>query len=1241
VEIYGDIKGLVELTPEIEQVFERLLAEEGDASFNVSEFEGKEKDVRAVVREIEAGKGGATINGIGIKEVKKMLKTLEARRPREPRTARQFIKAKGGIKITGKTARGETIDLTGGEVTKWDDAELINNKSGKAPAEMARLLAEAGYMTKADPATSAGTREDRASAARTIDEDSLFEIELESYALGDPETSARLERIENYDRNIEFAEKALGNRVERAQSIMKDIAGLEAAGYRVVGNADIEYVEGEVEKLGELTEREEKLQAEIEKLKKEGSEWKEAAERRLADKAEAVSEAVSETQEKADAEYSGALDIRIPLDSAAVAELSGTEIAEKDTPIETLRKKALDFFKKTFAGKTAKAPKIGEVNLYNTDAKKIIYDKSNRTKIEILPAVADIIEKGTMVGKPREITGRKDGIIKFYYIQAKVLLDGKPKFAQIDVGERADGKKLYYLSDITKTKSADGRVHINGSADNNIIAQKMGEINTQANRIKKNLIEEIEKRELENKEELLKELKEAKSAKEIFAAADNLIERLRQEYEKTPAGQAERRKLDAPATNWEVRKLELLKELNGFMQDLDQNTREAQALISRRNNARTGHGPSLSPEEKTRVAKAEDFLKENYTPRIMSILGRSLNNEEHLGPKDKNKIISHFASTITNFEKILDYNVDGFIRAAQQTQKRNYNRYIWRKLDALIGRKAFEKSGTVKKAKYAETAFEFLKKAKELWDLKPEMAAATMRARAEKAFAAMEKGEGSAVEDILLNEVLQFKVNGAENEPDSSRKLFDEVSALLKSGRASKVNENARKQLGREYLREAANQAIRRRKFAKGTKWLLTLADTNFKEFIKTALGTIEHDIPDAAGTIGTRKLDFSKEFDTLQGQLKTARYKYEKANALNEMFARILGLRGNNAVLNKIGELKKKIHKAENYMRVKNEMDGKEPAALLLKGKWLKETQPDIDELSKLDIMSIYLWNKQHYFVETKGWSEDLGLAARLDRQYGQAQLAEMFALLSKEEIELAETLGKFVRAQYAAENRVFRELHGFDLPQNEDYFPSVARRMDIGGDVDFMAEYAANTKNPAFVKERTISKRVAMKPTSALEIALSHTNRAAEYINEAQAFAEMKAVLKSDKIERAFEAAFGREDGADVYQKMLRVIDLQGPAKGKAKSKLDKATDFLFNGWIKSAMALKLTIGVKQFATSVSFAEKMPFEKWGQYFLEGLADARKTMDYMITVSPYIQTRFQTGGINEALARAWALLRL
>ena len=1460
---------LVEMSEAGRAVYDRMFELSGrdvEEHLKLYQDEVKTKKTRKAIKQLRE-EGRTDVEGLTLQDIEEYLSVLDMGAPPLPKATLRAYLRKYGANYAG----AGRVDAEA-----YKNARIPNRKDGIGD-DLARRLIDWGFLDG-----DINTYEDLNRLNQEAAE--MIERALNGEDVYRLEDLPAVEQFEAYMEAAKTAEDALGGKIEEYRRVKEIIKGLRLEGYRPVSAKDIDFVAAQIEELeaSAREETEEALNPKIEKARKEAEAWKNTADKRQEDLHKAKAAARAEFEEKlkafTESEMPDAENYKNPSKDCVLPPLNTADLKllnKKSKPV-VLKKNIIEKEKK-------RHPEI-PTEEYNEILAKALYGATAilQVKPKTKPNYFTFLredEKGQSA--VLEMAENKDNfeVVSFLKID-------RPRAELYKKNTRREGGEFL----ITERSEPQGAAHLSALAsDNKSITEKERKVNQRVRAVKKAVISEINKREIENKEALLKELKEAKEAKDILDAAGILLEKLEAEYAKTEEGKAERRKLDAPATDWGAKKAGVLKEINALMQSAEEKTRQAQAVLEEESRAKLGYRGPLTEEEKAAANRAKAFLKENFTPRLTAVLQKALSGEEHLSPADVNRMIAHTAGTVSHFKKSLNQQINGLMAWAEKTQKENYNRYIWRKIDTELKRKAFEKSGNVKKAKLSQRAFDFLQKAREYWGLKtPEFTLENLtkplraediteihnqvtgeaiplkinknlqsfapvelksnflpkvkngaegkrqildnifgenkelplkkdgktfvlsrssakkiyntalkhvmeyadgkkltgenryqlyhdaneqlvqalkifdtaqlilshkdvknvkdrvinrygnifkykgktfyamfvckedgkladlhlydlqteelikrtagissdinipsqqrpkdnikelvkfvkrkiakynknltasghqfdafgarlkpysleellvilNARQDKAMAAVQNGDIYPVEEALLNGVLEFLVNGKENNPADSQKLFEDVSVLLKAGRANKLREKLRKQLSCEYLREALNQALRNRKLPFGAKWFLNLPDTNYKQFLLNAFGVIEHEEVNENGELVKTKTNFADALDTLKGQRGTALYKYEKGQQLNDIFRTVLDLKSNGAVLNKIAELQKTVFTAENYMRALNEADGAEQARILQDGKWLAEQDIDQDDLNKLEIMSIYEWYKNTQ-PETRedGSIVDYGLRGRLLRQYGQNQLDQMFNLLTPAEKRLADVLQQFTAAQWARENAVFREMHGFSLPQDPNYLPSVARRMDIGGDTDYIKQYISASANPSFIKKRVKSFRVAMKPTSILEIVQNHTNRAAEYINEALTFNLIKGVFKSEKIERAFESAAGREDGKKLYDKLLRLIDLQGPQVKKSAGS-SPVMEFVFNGWVKSAMALKATVGAKQFATGISFAEKMPFHIWAKYFLEGMAKPKATYDFMLKNVPHIEVRFAQGSISESLQRAMA----
>lgn len=140
------------------------------------------------------------------------------------------------------------------------------------------------------------------------------------------------------------------------------------------------------------------------------------------------------------------LELKISTKSKAVSILKGTEISGNS--IEERIESAWDFWDENFAGAEEKRDDLGKIKFFNSSAKEILGKNVNDGKLDLFPALRAIVKNGILIGRKTLSVPKENGISKFYYIQAKIEVNGKERYAQVDIGERKDGKRLYYLNEI-------------------------------------------------------------------------------------------------------------------------------------------------------------------------------------------------------------------------------------------------------------------------------------------------------------------------------------------------------------------------------------------------------------------------------------------------------------------------------------------------------------------------------------------------------------------------------------------------------------------------------------------------------------------------------------------------------------------------------------------------------------------------------------------------------------------------
>ena len=351
------------------------------------------------------------------------------------------------------------------------------------------------------------------------------------------------------------------------------------------------------------------------------------------------------------------------------------------------------------------------------------------------------------------------------------------------------------------------------------------------------------------------------------------------------------------------------------------------------------------------------------------------------------------------------------------------------------------------------------------------------------------------------------------------------------------------------------------------------------------------------------------EKYSMLNLEADTMTYTWGRRTAIMDGVKRIYGLKSNREVQNKMNELRKEKHTFINYALEDNNTA---PYALKRTGKAFKE------ELSKMQIITAYIYSKND------------NLLGRLIIQY-KGQLDAMFSLLDAQDRALANFLQQEAEKSYAQINEVFVKERGYDLPRVENYFPSVTERVE--SELDFLQSAANMSKNPSFIKARAQSAFIQMKLDNPFGILFRHIDRAADYHFKAEKLNQIRRVFKSPVVKPAIIERVGE----DVYKRMLELIDQFSVTKPRLNYDMDRLGDWLTNNYVKGAIALKPTISIKQLISAMNYAENMPTSKWISGFTKAVLHPKETIRFMQEGDPYLKARFESGSMNEALARATA----
>ncbi len=125
-----------------------------------------------------------------------------------------------------------------------------------------------------------------------------------------------------------------------------------------------------------------------------------------------------------------------------VAILKGTEIDVSEDPVRAAKK----YYSSNFQGKTADSP-AGKVRFSGKGWNKLKRGlPTDRLKVQIIPAIKDIIERGEYHGREELYSERSDDVVAFHFFTGNVVVGDKTVQAGVSVAEDSRGNLFYNLN---------------------------------------------------------------------------------------------------------------------------------------------------------------------------------------------------------------------------------------------------------------------------------------------------------------------------------------------------------------------------------------------------------------------------------------------------------------------------------------------------------------------------------------------------------------------------------------------------------------------------------------------------------------------------------------------------------------------------------------------------------------------------------------------------------------------------
>nr|DAW47413.1 MAG TPA: crystallin beta/gamma motif-containing protein [Caudoviricetes sp.] len=711
-----------------------------------------------------------------------------------------------------------------------------------------------------------------------------------------------------------------------------------------------------------------------------------------------------------------------------------------------------------------------------------------------------------------------------------------------------------------------------------------------ARKIKRHLITELNKRQIEGKDGLIKQLENAKTFEEIQTAAAGALDFLEDAYDRTNEGQEERRRTDLPNTNWDNVRAELLRAYSESIGHVDEKIQQAWRVLNMASSGQLKLYENLTDEEVARRRTAAEKVLKEAEPKLEAALMRAmesvLRKQGGLESDQVRRLVAKYARSASRQRSLWKHEIDELIKQTREIQEDNYKQYMNKKIQALLNMNLFDRRGNFRRAMTDPTTMSALEELRRVAHLGPQSAADELQNR-------MLVDKPNSLIDRIINEMLSIQAYARKDVTcQLFKQAYEDIHALRKAGREAKILEKMIKDFRTEQDKSEVLGAIKKNKQAGKLKQMYASWIANWESFLDMV----------------TDK-ETKEKYSMLNLEADTITYTWQRRTEIMDGVKRIYGLGSNREVQNKMNALRNEKYTFTNYALVdKNTNAG----AIKRTGEAFPE------ELNKLQIIDAYIYAKNDNLMD------------RLLNQYG-GQLNDMFALLDKQDRALGDFLQKEAEKTYAQINSVFVKERGYDLPRVENYFPSKTERVE--SELDFLNAAAAMSKNPSFTKMRASSAFVQMKLENPFGILFTHIDRAADYTFKAEKLNQIIRVFKSPVL----KPAIIEQVGEDCYKRMLELIDQFSVSKPRLNYEMDKLGDWLTNNYVKGAIALKPTIAVKQLISSINYAENMPASQWVSGFAKAIMHPKETVEFMMSGDPYLKARYESGSMNEALARATA----
>jgi len=273
--------------------------------------------------------------------------------------------------------------------------------------------------------------------------------------------------------------------------------------------------------------------------------------------------------------------------------------------------------------------------------------------------------------------------------------------------------------------------------------------------------------------------------------------------------------------------------------------------------------------------------------------------------------------------------------------------------------------------------------------------------------------------------------------------------------------------------------------------------------------------------------------------------------------------------------------------------------------------------ELTKLDLVDIY------NSIKNEKRMEDYYEA------YGEGQIETLLGNLTQADLEFADMLMDNIQEYKDILNERHIETTGRDMGFVDNYWPGTSEYQ-----VSVIDDMRVQGETPSALKEKAKGP-VIPKPKNAWYKAQKHISEAEHVKHLSREHEALKRMFTDRKVKHAIEQKFGEK----VYETIMEQID--NISLNKHTDRIDAISGVFqkgVNNWVTAKIALNPSTYVRQLMSVGNYMEDMNVAEWTKLFFEGIANPKKTLDYMWQNAPFLEARFKKGSteaINEAIRGA------